>query len=366
MVENATLRETPLADLHRRLGAKMVPFAGWEMPLQYKGIIEEHNAVRRSAGIFDVSHMGRLLVTGPDAAALLRRNLTYNVCRLLQGQAHYALLCQADGGIIDDLFVYRVAGSRFFVVGNAVNAEIDRERVEAMIQPGMAVAVDDIQRDTAMIAVQGPESADLLAATLTGAVVEYLPHRGCLEFELLGTTAFIAQSGYTGENGYEIIADAGRGRALWEGLLAAGAQPCGLGARDTLRLEAALPLYGNDIDRMTNPYEAGLGWVVDLEDESFVGRDALARIKAEGVRRHLVYLKARDKGVMRAGFFVLHEGKVVGRVTSGGFSPTLGISIGMAYVPVEYGAFGTELSVDVRGRLLPAVVVRRPFYKRPG
>jgi aminomethyltransferase len=365
MTEHIPLKRTPLADLHRCLGAKMVPFAGWEMPLQFSGIIEEHNAVRHTAGVFDVSHMGRLLVSGPDAAALLSRVLTYNVCRLRDGQAHYALMCQEDGGIIDDLFVYRPARERFFVVGNALNAESDRDRIAALVQPGMNVTLDDMQPRTAMLAVQGPDSAGSLASTLTGAAVEELPRRGCREFELLGSAAFIAQSGYTGENGYEVIVETHRAQAFWEGLLAARVQPCGLGARDTLRLEAALPLYGNDIDRTTNPYEAGLGWVVDLDDEPFVGREALQRIKTEGARRHLVCIKAAGKGIMRSGYPVLHDGEAVGKVTSGGFSPTLGISIGMAYVPVQLAAAGTSLSVDVRGRLLAVTVAKRPFYKRP-
>jgi aminomethyltransferase len=364
MVQQAVLKRSPLDDHHRREGAKMVPFAGWLLPLQFAGILEEHAAVRRAVGIFDISHMGRFFVTGPDASRLIRRAVTYNVCRLQAGQAHYAVMCAEDGGIIDDVFVYCIAPDRLLVVGNAVNAETDRDQVASLMEPGMQAAIDDVQSRVAMIAVQGPESEELLASTITGAVVRTLPHHGCMEFELLGAPAFIAQSGYTGENGYEVVVEAGRAHAFWQGLLAARAQPCGLGARDTLRLEAALMLYGNDIDRTTNPFEAGLGWLVDLDDESFVGREALRRLKERGVARQLVCLKATDKGIMRPGFPVLHEGKAVGRVTSGGFSPTLGVSIGMAYVPPQLAAVGTELSVDVRGRALSVTVVRRPFYKR--
>jgi aminomethyltransferase len=216
-----------------------------------------------------------------------------------------------------------------------------------------------------MIAIQGPESSPLLADTVTGALIEGLPRHGCMEFELMGSNAFIAEGGYTGEEGYEIITEAGRGHALWQGLLAARARPCGLGARDTLRLEAALLLYGNDIDETTNPFEAGLGWVVDLDDELFVGREALLRLKEEGARRRLVCLRAAGKGIMRSGFPVLRNGETVGRVTSGGFSPTLDTSIGMAYVPTELSDVGTSLEVEVRGRPLPVSVVRRPFYRRP-
>ncbi len=365
MIQLTALKQSPLDDVHRRMGAKMVAFAGWSLPLQFTGIIEEHNAVRGAAGIFDISHMGRFFVDGPDAGALIRRAVTYNVCRLQAGQAHYAVMCEEDGGIIDDVFVYRLAPDRFLVVGNGVNASTDRDHVASLLTPGMRAIIDDIQPRTAMIAVQGPESEELLASTLTGAVVRMLPRHGCMEFELLGAPAFIAQSGYTGENGYEVIVEAGRAHAFWQGLLAARAQPCGLGARDTLRLEAALLLYGNDIDRTTNPFEAGLGWLVDLDDGSFVGREALRRLKEQGVTRRLVCLKATDKGIMRPGYPVLHEGEAVGRVTSGGFSPTLGISIGMAYVPSQLASVGTGLSVDVRGRPLPVTVVRRPFYTRP-
>jgi len=366
MIQQTALKLSPLDDLHRRLGAKMVSFAGWSLPLQFAGIIEEHNAVRREVGIFDVSHMGRFFVNGPDASRLIRRAVTYNVCRLQPGQAHYAVMCAADGGIIDDVFVYCVAPDRLLVVGNAVNAETDREQVASLLEPGMQAAIEDVQSGTAMIAVQGPDSEELLASALTGAVVRTLPHHGCMEFELLGSPAFIAQSGYTGENGYEVIVEAGRAHAFWQGLLAARARPCGLGARDTLRLEAALMLYGNDIDRTTNPFEAGLGWLVDFDDESFVGREALRRLQERGVARQLVCLKATDKGIMRPGFPVLQEEDAVGKVTSGGFSPTLGVSIGMAYVPSRLAAVGTALTVDVRGRPLPVTVVRRPFYKRPG
>jgi aminomethyltransferase len=215
-----------------------------------------------------------------------------------------------------------------------------------------------------MLAVQGPESAPLLAERVTRALIEELPRHGCREFELLGSNAVMAQSGYTGEDGFEIVMDATRAHAFWKGLLAARVKPCGLGARDTLRLEAALPLYGNDIDKTTNPFEAGLAWVIDLDDEPFIGREALLRVRGAGVRRRLVCLKALEKGIMRSGCAILHDGETVGRVTSGGFSPTLGISIGMAYVPSEVAEEGTSLVVDVRGKPLPVAVVKRPFYKR--
>jgi aminomethyltransferase len=365
MVVESSLKRSPLDDVHRRMGARMVPFAGWEMPLQFAGVIEEHNAVRQRAGVFDVSHMGRLVVSGSDAAALLRKALTYNVHRLPDGRGHYALLCQEDGGIIDDLFVYRMEEGRFLVVDNAANAERDRDHIAALVEPGTNVRVEDIQAGTAMIALQGPESPRILSEALSAAFIERLPRHACAEFELSGTKASIAQSGYTGENGYEIITTPDRARALWERLIGGGVQPCGLVARDALRLEAALHLYGNDIDTGTNPFEAGLGWVVDLDDEPFVGKEALLRAKREGVRRQLACLKATGKGIMRAGCLILQGGQTVGRVTSGGFSPALGVSIGMGYLPSALAAEGTALEIDVRGKLLPVEVVRRPFYKRP-
>lgn len=365
ITNESPLKRSPLDAEHRRLGAKMVPFAGWEMPLQFSGIVDEHNTVRNWAGVFDVSHMGRLLLSGRDAAALLRRALTFNVQRLKEWQAHYAVMCQEDGGIIDDVFLYRMDAGRFLLVTNAVNADSDRDHMAGLVEPGMEVAIDDMQRRTAMLAIQGPESSPLLAETVTAALIEELPRHGCMEFELMGSNAVIAQSGYTGENGYEIVVDATRAHVLWRGLLAARAKPCGLGARDTLRLEAALLLYGNDIDRTTDPFEAGLSWVVDIDDEPFIGRDALLAIRAAGVQRRLVCLKALEKGIMRSGCAVLHNGRTVGKVTSGGFSPTLGISIGMAYIPSELADEGTSLVVDVRGRPLPVVVVKRPFYRRP-
>jgi aminomethyltransferase len=365
MAVESSLKKSPLDDAHRRMGARMVPFAGWEMPLQFAGVVEEHNAVRQRAGVFDVSHMGRLFVSGSDAAALLRKALTYNVHRLQDSRGHYALLCQEDGGIIDDVFVYRMEEGRFLVVDNAANAERDRDHIAALVEPGTDVRVEDRQAGTAMIAIQGPESPRILSEVLSAAFIERLPRHGCREFELSGAKAFIAQSGYTGENGYEMVTGPDQGRALWDDLIGSGAQPCGLVARDALRLEAALHLYGNDIDTSTDPFEAGLGWAVDLDDEPFVGKEALLRAKREGVRRQLACLKATGKGIMRAGCPILHRGQTVGRVTSGGFSPALGVSIGMGYLPPALAAEGTALEIDVRGKLLPAEVVRRPFYKRP-
>jgi len=360
-LQTTTLRKTPLFDLHERQGARIVPFAGWAMPVQYRGIVDEHHAVRQRAGVFDVSHMGRLFVVGRDAERLLRRALTYDVTKLPEGRGHYALLCNDDGGIIDDPYLYRLDAVRFLVVGNASNADVDRARVASFVQPGSDVDLLDRQEQTVMLAVQGPASAGHMAR-LIGPEVAALDKRACTELPFMGVKLFVSRTGYTGEDGFEIVTSVEAGRAIWRQLVAEGVEPCGLGARDTLRLEAALPLWGHDIDETTNPYEAGLGWVVSLDDGAeFAGRAALQRIKAAGVTRKLAHLRATDRGVIRDGYAVLSSGDAVGTVTSGGFSPTLGVSIAMAYLPVELCAEGTELAVDVRGRRLGVVVVRRPF-----
>jgi aminomethyltransferase len=343
----------------------MVPFAGWRMPLQYRGIVEECRAVRQHGGLFDVSHMGRLFVVGRDAAALLRRAATYNVHKLGDGEAHYALLCNEEGGILDDIFVYRLDDQRFLVVTNAANAEEDRDHIGALVESEADVEVLDRQATTIMLALQGPDAPTFLARVLGPHVPETVRRRRSLEFELGGHKTFVSRTGYTGEDGFELVTSLETGRSLWERLLAAGVQPCGLGARDTLRLEASLLLYGQDIDANTNPWEAGLGWVVSLDDEAdFVGRAALVRAREAGIQRRLVCLRASERGVIRTGYDILHGGKQVSTVSSGGFSPTLGTSIAMAYLPLALTEEGTHVMVDVRGRPLPAEVVPRPFYRR--
>ncbi|OGO51326.1 MAG: hypothetical protein A2148_10495 [Chloroflexi bacterium RBG_16_68_14] len=360
-----SLRQLPLVEQHRALGARFAPFAGWEMPVQYAGIVEEHRAVRERAGVFDVSHMGRLFVVGRDAGRLLRRALTYKVDQLGEGEAHYALLCADDGGILDDVFVYRLDAARFLVVDNAVNVECGRERISSFVEPGMEVELLDRQASTAMLALQGPEAPAFLARIIGPEAPEGLRRHHCTEIPYLGYKLFVSRTGYTGEDGFELVTSLEAGARLLERLAGEGVAPCGLGARDTLRLEAALPLYGNDIDATTSPWEAGLGFAVSLDDGAdFAGRAALVAAKEAGASRRLVCLRARGRGVMRAGCPVLHAGQVAGRVSSGGFSPTLGVSIGLAYLPVELAQEGTELEVEVRGKRLPAVVVPRPFYRK--
>jgi aminomethyltransferase len=372
--QTVTLHRTALYEQHLALGGRMVPFAGWEMPVQYKGIVEEHRAVRQRVGMFDVSHMGRLEVAGPDAASFLRSLVTYDVTELEVGKGHYTLVCQEDGGILDDVFVFRLppAGSetasggeqRFLMVVNSANADKIRAWIRQHLHSSLRVAVENRQARTVMIALQGPDSQRYLAR-LVPSLADGLGRQRGAEVSLAGVTVFFSRTGYTGEDGVEIILPSAAGVILWQWFVEHGVQPCGLGARDSLRLEAALPLYGNDIDDSTNPFEAGLGWVVTLDDGAdFIGRKALLRIREAGVKRHLTCLKAQERGVMRAGYPVLHSGRRVSDLTSGGFSPTLGVSIGMAYLPLELAGVGTELDVDVRGRPLRAQVVKRPFYKR--
>jgi aminomethyltransferase len=358
------LRQLPLAETHRSLGARFAPFAGWEMPVQYAGIVEEHHAVRERAGVFDVSHMGRLYVSGTDAGRLIRRAVTYKVDQLSVGEAHYAFMCDEYGGILDDVFVYRQAADRYLVVNNAANVEMGVERVRSCLEASMDATIDDRQSETVMLALQGPE-ARAAFAKVAGDLAESVKKRRCAEIDYEGATLFVSRTGYTGEDGFELVGPVETGRKLLERLVDAGVAPAGLGARDTLRLEAALPLYGNDIDTTTNPFEAGLGFAVTLDDGAeFAGRAALAAAKEAGLTRKLSCLRATERGVMRAHYVVLHGGETVATVCSGGFSPMLNTSIGMAYLPVELAQEGTELQVDVRGKPLPVAVVPRPFYKR--
>ncbi len=366
-MKEGDFRSLALSSLHRELGARFAPFAGWKMPVQYAGIFEEHKAVREHAGVFDVSHMGRLYVTGAGAAAAIRRAVTYKVDQLPVGEAHYALLCDDSGGILDDLFVYRLGDERFLVVNNAANVDVGRNRIEATLgtEASADVSIRDRQTNTVMLALQGPEARRLLAGILGSDEILALKARRCGEFDYGGAALFAARTGYTGEDGFELVLPNEAGAKLLQALVDAGVAPCGLGARDTLRLEAALPLYGNDLDTNTNPWEAGLGFAVTLDDGAeFPGRAALAASKEAGLDRKLTCLKATGRGIMRAGCEILHGGQTRASMSSGGFSPMLGVSIGMAYLPIGLADVGTELEVDVRGKPVTAAVVPRPFYRR--
>ena len=357
------LRQLALRERHAALGARFAPFAGWEMPLQYQGTVAEHHAVRERAGVFDVSHLGRVWVQGPDAARMLRSITTFDVTTLPVGKAHYSLYCNTAGGIDDDVFVYHLPHDRWLVVHNAANAEQDLARLNAAVS-GEA---SDVTDETVMLAVQGPGAIALLRDVL-GDPPAAVERRGCAEVSWRGRRVLFARTGYTGEDGGECIVDAEGAGMLWDALIAGGGTPAGLGARDTLRLEAALPLHGNDIDSTTHPFEAGLGFAVTFEDGAeFTGRAALARAKQQPPTRRLAHLVTGGRGLPRAGFTVrdLGDGDPVARLTSAGFSPSLRLGIGMAYLPVRLARVGVILQIDVRGRVLPAGVVRRPFYRKP-
>ncbi len=362
----ATLLHTPLYDEHIALGAKMVPFAGWEMPLQYEGIVAEHRAVRSAAGIFDLSHMGEVYVRGPGARMAADRLVSSDIAGLEVGQARYGLLCNERGTIVDDVIVYRVGAEEYLVVVNAANVEKDVPHIRAHV--GNDANVEDASLETALIAVQGPRAEVILSSVtdleVSGASIERLAPFGVASARIAGARAHIARTGYTGEDGFEVFLPHDRAVGPWTRLLAAGGglglAPVGLGARDTLRLEARYSLYGNEIDETTDPIEAGLGWTCKL-DKEFVGRDAIVAAKERGPARRIVGLVVAD-GVARHGYPVVHDGQVVGRVTSGTFGPTVGQNIALAYVPTALAKVGTELAVRIRERDAAARVVKTPFY----
>ncbi|MEV0907693.1 glycine cleavage system aminomethyltransferase GcvT [Streptomyces hokutonensis] len=364
-------RRTALDALHRSLGATMTDFAGWDMPLRYGSERDEHLAVRTKAGLFDLSHMGEITVTGPEAAQLLNYALVGNIASVGVGRARYTMICRADGGILDDLIVYRLAETEYMVVANASNAQIVLDSLVERAEGFDAVVRDD--RDAyALLAVQGPESPGILKS-LTDADLDGLKYYAGLPGTVAGVPALIARTGYTGEDGFELFVAPGDAEKLWEALAEAGAPagliPCGLSCRDTLRLEAGMPLYGHELSTSLTPFDAGLGRVVKFEkDGDFVGRSALeAAAERAGAQppRVLVGLVAEGRRVPRAGYSVVADGQVIGEITSGAPSPTLGKPIAMAYVDAAHSAPGTAgVGVDIRGSHEPYEVVALPFYKR--
>ena len=367
MTEAPPLLRTPLHDRHLALGARMVPFAGYEMPVQYRSILEEHRAVRTAAGLFDLSHMGEIAVDGPEAVAYLRYALVSDPGALEPGQAQYSMLCDEDGGIIDDLICYRTDPG-YLVVCNAANHDVVVRHLTGLLARGdFDATLDDRSARTALVAPQGPRAAEILA-TLTDVDLDGLANYHAVQGTVAGIDCLVARTGYTGEDGFELFCDARRATRVWDAVLAAGAPlgmiPAGLGARDTLRLEAGMPLYGNELDRSTNPFEANLGRVVKLDKGEFVGRAALAAVQQAGPRRKLIGLVMRENAIPRAGYEVRQDGAAVGRVTSGTASPTLGDRVAMAYVPTERAGVGNAFEVVVRERPYRAEQVKLPFYKR--
>ena len=352
------LKRSPLEAAHQALGARLVPFAGWNMPVQYSSIMDEHSAVRTKVGIFDISHMGQFLVSGPAATDWLNRMFTNNIAKLAPGQGQYTLMLNDKGGVIDDLIAYRTGENDYFLVVNASMIDEDFFWL-ASHQDEQAILRNESDL-WAGLAIQGPLAADVFATVCPG---EILPPRNGILHTASGT--IVCRTGYTGEDGFEFFCPAAEGIAYWEKFLAAGASPCGLGARDTLRLEMGYPLNGSDLSPERSPVEAGLGFFCDLEKGDFVGREILARQKTDGPALKLTALQYTDKGAPpRAHYPVVSaEGTVIGELSSGVLSPSLMTGIGMAYLPAEFSKLGTDLSVDVRGRLFPAKVVKKPFYK---
>ena len=340
----------------------MVDFAGWEMPVQYAGVIEEHRAVRTAAGLFDVSHMGEVRVSGAGAEAFLQRLTPNDVSKLVPGRAHYSGLLTDQGTYVDDLLIYRLAPEDFLVVVNASNAERDFEWIASRAEGDVQVVNQSDQY--ALLALQGPKAVEILTG-LTETDLSKIKYYGFAQGRVAGVPALLSRTGYTGEDGFELYLSPEDAPAVWRRLLEAGAAPAGLGARDTLRLEAAMALYGHEIDETTTPFEAGLGWVVKLDKGDFLGREALAAQKGQGIPRKLVGFEIQGRGIARQGHAVVSNGDRVGGVTSGTWSPTFEKALGMAYVPPALAAPGTALAIDVRGKELPAVVVEIPFYKRP-
>jgi glycine cleavage system T protein (aminomethyltransferase) len=362
LLVDTPLTRTPLYEAHVKAGARMVPFGGWEMPVQYAGIVEEHRTVRSAVGVFDVSHMGEFEVDGPHALGTLQRLTTNDVAALAAGQVQYSLLCYPNGTIVDDLTVYRLAADRFMLTVNAANIQKDWAWVTAH---GKDARWKNVSAETGLVAVQGPR-AEALVGRLADEDVTRIGYYRFARGVVGGVPALVSRTGYTGEDGFELYVTAADTARLWAALLEAGrgdgVAPIGLGARDTLRLEMKYPLYGNDIDDATTPLEAGLDWVVKPAKGDFIGREALGKVRAEGVRRKLVGIEMVDRAVARHGYPVLKDGRRVGVVTSGSYGPSVDKYIGMASVETAHAAVGTPLAVEIRGQAKAARVVKTPFH----
>lgn len=365
------LKRTPLNDAHRRLGGRMIEFGGWDMPVQYPaGTVTEHLRTRTHAGLFDVSHMGEIDVRGPDAIGFVNQLVSNDASKLVDGQAQYSALTTPQGTVIDDLLVYRLAADHLLLVVNAGTTDKDWEWIRSH-QRGENVELRNASDEYCQLALQGPEAISILQK-LTEKSLPGIKYYHFTRGQVDGVDAIISRTGYTGEDGFEVYAAPEKAERLWNKLLEAGnfgsndgVLPCGLAARNTLRLEAGMCLYGHEIDESTTLLEANLGWITKLNKGDFIGRDALAKQKEEGLKRKLIGFEVKDRGIARDEQEVLVNGERAGRVTSGSPAPFLKTNIGMAYVPVEFANVGQEIEIDVRGRLVAAQVVPLPFYKRP-
>ncbi len=365
MAAPSPLKATPLNAVHRSLGAKMVDFGGWDMPVQYSGIIDEHLAVRKAVGLFDVSHMGEIEIYGPEAARLAEFVTTNAVSRLKIGQIQYSGLLYDHGGFVDDILVHKVAEDHIFICVNASNQEKDYEHIRGANR--FDAEVEFASERYAQLAIQGPRALAVLQK-LTRLDLSTIRYYWFKDGEVSGTPARVARTGYTGEDGFEIYIAPGEGPRLWNEVMEAGREfgikPCGLGARNTLRLEAGMALYGHEIHASITPWEANLGWIVKMDKGDFLGREPLARQKEQGVRRHLIGFEMCGRGIARDGYEVLADGAPAGWVTSGSPSPALNKNVGMCYLPVEISTVGRPIQVLVRNQPVDAVTVETPFYKR--
>lgn len=362
LMSATSLARTPLFDAIAARGARLVPFAGWEMPVQFTGLKQEHLAVRSAVGMFDISHMGKFLLRGPQVLAVLQPLVPTDLLPLQPGRAQYTVLLNPEGGIIDDLIIYAQGPEAAVIIANAATTEKDRTWLQQHLSD-KGVELADVSRDRALIAVQGPQAIATVRSLLADDPGQLLAF-GHFETKLEGEEAFVARTGYTGEDGVEMMIPASIATQVWERLLAAGVEPCGLGARDTLRLEAAMGLYGQDMNETISPLEAGLGWLVHLDRKGdFIGRAVLERQKAAGVAQKLVGLEMSGRHIARHDYPIQHEGQTVGIVTSGTLAPTVGKAIALGYVPTALAKPGQALEVTIRGKNHPATVVKKPFYR---
>lgn len=361
------LKKTPLIDVYEMYGGKVVDYAGWSLPVEFEGIIPEHEAVRNAAGLFDVSHMGEVTVKGKDALKFLQHLMTNDISTLVDGQVIYTLMCYENGGVVDDLILYRFSEEDFFLVVNASNVDKDYAWILEN-KEGFDVKVENVSKDYAQLALQGPKAQEILQKLTPEdlSTIKFFHFKDKVKVE--GVECLVSRTGYTGEDGFEIYMNPDNIVELWKKILEVGAEegakPIGLGARDTLRFEANLPLYGNEISQDITPIEAGLGFFVKLNKENFIGKSVLLKQKEEGLKRKVVGFEVKDKGIARHGYKVVLEDKEIGFVTTGYYSPTLKKNIGLALVDIEYTAMGTEFYIAVRNRKLKAEVIDKRFYTK--
>jgi aminomethyltransferase len=360
------LKKTPLYEKHTEMGGRIIDFGGWALPVRYDGIVKEHRRVREAAGLFDVSHMGEVAVQGPDAQGIIQNLITNDITNMETGQTLYSPVCYPDGGTVDDLLVYKLAGDDYLLVVNAANTDKDFEWMFENMKGDAAIR--NISDEIAQLAVQGPKAEEILQRLTDFPLDSIKFYHFAPNVQVGGATAIVSRTGYTGEDGFEIYCPASGAPGLWDELLREGEPmglaPAGLGARDTLRFEAALPLYGHELSKDISPLEAGLGFFVKLNKESFIGKQALAKQKEEGVARRIAGFEMKEPGIPRAGYGVFSAGRKIGVVTSGGYAPSLDKNLGLALVETDCAAVGTGISIEVRGKQLRAEVVKKPFYQK--